>query len=268
VSHKTVAVVVTLSDREELTADEKISLRHVTHYLGHYDKYAVAPDGSTAVPRGFIAKRFARRFFGSALAHGRMMLSEEFYSSFREYDYVLLHHLDALALSDQLMHWCTQGYDYIGAPWLRSPDSPWVDHARVGNGGFSLRRVEAFLRVLRGGRPPKSFMSYWERNIATRRRPLRWTLPMARPVKYLTSAQAHAKRWPDCNSRGNEDFFWSDEASGFDADFRVAPVQAGLEFAFEAAPKLCLELNGGRLPFGAHAWPRYDRSFWEPHLLT
>src|SRR5262245_38603993 len=267
-SRKTVAVVVTLSNREGLTTDEEISLRHLLRYLGHYDKFAVAPEGLTAIPQGFAVKRFDRRFFGSALAHGRMMLSEEFYTAFAEYDYILLHHLDALALSDQLAQWCTKDYDYIGAPWLQCPDSPWVDRARVGNGGFSLRRVQAFLRVLRSGRASKSFVSYWERNIAKRRRPLRWTVPLANSVKYLTSARSHAQRWPDCNSRGNEDYFWSDEAKRFDAAFRVAPFEAGLEFAFEASPQLCLELNGGRLPFGCHAWPRYDRHFSEPYLLV
>src|SRR5881628_2487165 len=113
-SRKTVAVVVTLSDREGLTPDEQISLRHLLRYLGHYDKFAVAPEGTTAIPPGFSAKRFNRCFFGSALAHGRMMLSEEFYTAFAEYDYVLLHHLDALTLSDQLAQWCTKEYDYIG----------------------------------------------------------------------------------------------------------------------------------------------------------
>jgi hypothetical protein len=33
------------------------------------------------------------------------------------------------------------------------------------------------------------------------------------------------------------------------------------------APRLCFELNGRKLPFGCHAWQRYDRGFWEPYLL-
>jgi hypothetical protein len=41
-----------------------------------------------------------------------------------------------------------------------------------------------------------------------------------------------------------------------------------LRFAFEAAPRQCLEMNQGRLPFGCHAWGRYDREFWTPHLLA
>jgi hypothetical protein len=30
----------------------------------------------------------------------------------------------------------------------------------------------------------------------------------------------------------------------------------------------CFELVGGRLPFGFHAWARYDRKFLEPCLFT
>ena len=264
---KTVAVVATLSDRDALTADEEISLRHLVHHLGHYDKFAVAPDGLTAIPTGFGAKRFPRRFFGSAAAHCRLMLSEEFYTAFAEYEYILLYHLDALVLSDRLAEWCAKDYDYIGAPWVTSPDSPWVDRPRVGNGGFSLRRVEAFLRVLRQGRASAPFAGYWERLVKTRPRAA-WGLPVAKGVKYLTSARKHARRWPECNPFGNEDYFWSDEASRFDPTFRVAPFEAGLQFGFEVAPRLCLELNKGQLPFGCHAWPRYDRQFWAPYLLT
>ncbi len=66
----------------------------------------------------------------------------------------------------------------------------------------------------------------------------------------------------------NEDRFWSDRARLFDPGFRIAPVATALSFAFERAPRHCYAANGGRLPFGCHAWPRWDRAFWEPHLLA
>src|SRR5690606_7208876 len=43
VPQKLVAVVVPASDRAELTADEEISLRHLLHFLGDYDRYLVLP---------------------------------------------------------------------------------------------------------------------------------------------------------------------------------------------------------------------------------
>ncbi|MBS1214713.1 MAG: uncharacterized protein H6R26_3330, partial [Proteobacteria bacterium] len=66
----------------------------------------------------------------------------------------------------------------------------------------------------------------------------------------------------------NEDHFWSDDAVRYVPGFKVASFETGLRFSFEVAPRLCFEMNGGRLPFGCHAWQKHDRTFWEPYLLT
>ena len=50
--------------------------------------------------------------------------------------------------SDDLLQWCEAGWDYIGAPWLPCRDSEWVKEPAVGNGGFTLMKVESCLRVL------------------------------------------------------------------------------------------------------------------------
>ncbi len=44
------------------------------------------------------------------------------------------------------------------------------------------------------------------------------------------------------------------------------PVPAG----FTIATSICdrYNRNGGKLPFGCHAWPRWDRAFWEPYLIA
>jgi hypothetical protein len=65
----------------------------------------------------------------------------------------------------------------------------------------------------------------------------------------------------------HEDFFWAYEARKVVRDFCVPGPREGLEFSFELAPRYCFAMNFGRLPFGCHAWFRYDREFWEPYLL-
>jgi hypothetical protein len=60
----------------------------------------------------------------------------------------------------------------------------------------------------------------------------------------------------------NEDVFWAIEATKFDPSFQVAPARDALPFAFEASPRWSLEQTKGKLPFGCHAWARYDRDFW------
>ncbi len=263
---RTVAVAVTLSDREGLTADEQISLRHLLHHLGRHDRYFVAPPGLPLPHPEFGVKRFPRRFFGSAAANGRLLLSAEFYRAFEAYEYILLYQLDALVFEDSLLEWCATGLDYVGAPYLPCDDSPWVRVPRVGNGGFSLRKVESFLRVLSSPRRYETPAEYWRRFAASRPAPGRWLHAWRRPLKRLRAFSG--VRWMTRRWRSNEDLFWSDEAVRFDPAFRVASVEQGLRFAFEVAPRRCFELNGRRLPFGCHAWPRYDRAFWEPYLLT
>ena len=41
------AIAVPLSLRETLLPEEEISLRHLSHYLGDYDAFFIAPRGST-----------------------------------------------------------------------------------------------------------------------------------------------------------------------------------------------------------------------------
>ena len=61
----------------------------------------------------------------------------------------------------------------------------------------------------------------------------------------------------------NEDKFFSFHNSAF---FRVAPVSVALTFAFERQVRQSFELNGRKLPFGCHAWERYDYDFWQPYI--
>ena len=61
----------------------------------------------------------------------------------------------------------------------------------------------------------------------------------------------------------NEDKFFAFSNSTI---FKIAPVSVALRFAFERQVKKCFELNDFRLPFGCHAWERYDYDFWRPYI--
>lgn len=266
-SPTTVAVVVPLSLRPTLTPDEEVSYRHIVHYLGRYDKFMIAPRSLWVKFPEFRIIRFDDRFFGSGEAHTRLMLSPRFYETFHEYQYILLCHLDALPLSDRLIEWCAKGYDYVGAPWIRCDDLSFLDVPRVGCGGFSLRKISGFLKVMYSPEFEIDPREYWHRFRETRS--LAWRLGNY-PRKYLkrfhyfNNARRYLARWHG----KNEDLFWADEAAKYHPGFRIPSVEVALDFAFEAAPRICFEMNGGKLPFGCHAWPRYDRAFWEPYLLN
>jgi hypothetical protein len=263
-----VAVAFSLSHRTSYTPEEEHAFRHGRHYLGRYDKFVVVPESHRAAYPGLMVKRFPDRFFGSARAHASLLLSRRFYRAFLPYDFVLVHHLDALVFSDQLAEWCAAGYDYIGAPWLISPDTPHITEQKVGNGGLSLRRVRSFLRVLESRQYFIDPDDYWKRYAARTRGLVRL---LNRPRKYLkrllplNDVRWHI-RWA---LRGDvhEDRFWSEYATHYDAAFRIAPVDVAMRFAFEAEPRKCFERIGRHMPFGAHRWQMFDRAFYEPYLL-
>lgn len=61
----------------------------------------------------------------------------------------------------------------------------------------------------------------------------------------------------------NEDLFFS---SIIDENFKIAPKEIALQFAFERQVRKCFALNHNQLPFGCHAWARYDLKFWKPYI--
>ena len=61
----------------------------------------------------------------------------------------------------------------------------------------------------------------------------------------------------------NEDLIFS---TIVDERFQIAPVEIALQFAFERQVRECYKLNHEQLPFGCHAWERYDFDFWRPYI--
>ncbi|MEO5917521.1 MAG: DUF5672 family protein [Luteolibacter sp.] len=270
---KKVVILIPMSTRAELTPEEEISMRQILHYFGRYEKFLIVPEGMEISFEGFGVMHFPRRFFGSAANHGRMLNTPEFYRHFEDYEFIFFHHLDALAFSDQLEEWCDSDVDYIGPPWINCPDSPWVDRPRVGNGGFTLLRTQKALEALRS-RHLAEPATFWLDLFSYRATPqladklerIKGIFPLSIVAKRLLKEWSETED-PSPNNRNN-DIFWSDLAAYYLPDFKVASVEEGLRFAFEVSPRICLELNGGKMPFGCHAWARYDRAFWEPFIVT
>ncbi|HEY3039012.1 MAG TPA: DUF5672 family protein [Pyrinomonadaceae bacterium] len=270
---KRVAVVVPIH-KEGLTGDERISISHLMHFLGVYDKYIVSPDNLNVSLPDFEVKRFGPEFFLNTLTYSALLLSRDFYQTFGEYEFILVYQLDALVFSDQLLEWCERGWDYIGAPWIKSREADFVEESRVGNGGFSLRRVASFLRVIDSPGfhlELDRYQSAFNRDIGTKEDAQASGIRerIARRLRFFENREAVAK---DIARRAktfgmNEDYFWSFKAVKYYPDFKIATVEDGLRFAFEVRPRQCYELNNRQLPFGCHAWNKYDPNFWKPFLL-
>lgn len=221
-----VAVVVPMY-KEELAWFERISLKRAVRVLGRYPICFLAPEGLDIeyehVLGNCFTVRFAKEFFGSVQGYNKLMMSRRFYRRFLEYDYILIHQLDAFVFSDQLEYFCQMKYDYIGAPWVLTgvkwiQGKPVVLH--VGNGGFSLRNPRACCNLLERYSEAKG----------------NWT--------------------------SNEDSFFSYYGGREKSGFRVAPIDVAYRFSFEVHAMRGFRKNGGVLSFGCHGWNIYSADFY------
>lgn len=61
----------------------------------------------------------------------------------------------------------------------------------------------------------------------------------------------------------NEDLFFSLHRAN---DYRVAPVKVALAFSIESKVERCFRMNKREIPFGCHAWEKYNYYFWKPYI--
>lgn len=274
---KRLVAVVTPIVQFPLTPEEDISLRHLRRYLGGFDRYVI---GQKSLPKelsDFAVREFPQRYFSDRFGYNRLLLQQEFYRAFADYEYILIYQLDCLVFGNNLEEWCGRNWDYVGAPWLKDTEDASKGFSAVGNGGFSLRRVRSAVAVLKSKRlveDPEVLGSQAARarflyEGVVGRRTLRRIFVKAKSLLHRYGYHNNV-RWlvrQLAGSKYHEDYFWAFHASKFLKEFCIpAPVDA-LNFSFEMAPRYCLEMNSGRLPFGCHAWSKYDREFWEPFLL-
>ena len=204
----------------------------------------IAPEGinkefyNSSFP-GIEFDHYPPDFFNSIEGYNYLLLSADFYKGYSNYEFILIHQADAILLADDLDHWCAQGYDYIGAPWPAGlevklsrgeclPADLVTLRAYVGNGGLSLRRTSAILKLLED---------------------------------YEKELQDYCKYGFEGFVGRNEDVFFSciGQLSKY---FAIPdPVTASL-FSTEYPPDYYLKYNGGRPPMGGHAWAKFNPAFW------
>ena len=168
---KDIVVVIPIY-KATLTKYEEMSLNQCVKVLADYPLVVVKPvslDINALLLRYSLLKveNFSNSCFADLRAYNKLVLEEDFYQRFANYQYMLIFQLDAYVFRDELLDWARQGYDYIGAPWLpeqmegkmgnskcillkrffyRLIGSPKLRRWKyftyeVGNGGFSLRNV-------------------------------------------------------------------------------------------------------------------------------
>jgi hypothetical protein len=262
--HTEKAAVIVPVYKTELSNYEKISLRQCRKVLSGHPIIAVAPHDLDLSP---LRKEiefsqivtFDKVFFQDIDGYNRLMLSPEFYSKFLPFEFILIYQLDAFVFRDELLKWCTSGYDYIGAPWpkrLEEPDfvkafktkaitfyhqwnntmeeglpSPRQFDNQVGNGGFSLRRVRKFHRI---------------------------ALEMHEKIQQYHLRSEH---------QFHEDVFWSIEVNRKLRRLKIPEYKTAYRFSIENNPERGVRFNNGELPFGCHSWD-HNLDFWAPYIAA
>lgn len=223
------AVVTPLYRRP--THGENLSLELTRRVLSAYHHYLIIPESLVFEPGSQRVIRLPDFWFSSIKSYAALMVDNLFYSLFNEYDYILLCQPDCLLFADRLAAFCGLGLDYVAPLILGRRDGSWPDRDIVGVGGFSLRRVGAFLRVL----------------------------DLLQKPRFLSEAVALDGR---IQRNGAEDMFWSLSACQVDPGFSVASAEVALAFGFEGDPRRSIRRAGGRQPFGCHHWNRLPYFLW------
>ena len=250
-----IAIVVPIY-KLPLSSDDKICLNQLFKVMIGYDIFAIYPESldMTEVCREYplmIKHQMENFHFSSLISYYNLVLSSRFYDAFSSYKYILINQLDTYIFSDELCKWTNFGFDYVGAPFVPDKDKYWSclrrlwcklnfalhryrgtdpHHSQwyqVGNGGLCLRKVSKFQEITQ---------------------------------KYRQQIEIDLSDEKDFYP---EDLWLSFELKGNDK-LKKPDWKTALQFSIECSPQKCIDMIGGKLPFGTHAWTLdRHRPFWQ-----
>ena len=195
--------------------------------------------------------------------YNKMKIDIEFYQIFKKYEFLLTYELDAYVFEDHLEYWTSQGFDFIGAPFVELIDQK-LTLISVGNSGFSLRNIQTSLQCLEDLQNVRNTAS-----LVSKYRLCKIVKIIAYFEKYFTNRFFTKIRIISAFLPGiciHEDIFWTKYIPRLFANYHVAPLNESLSFSFERFPDLCYVSNKFKLPFGCHAWPKYGIEFWRKYI--
>ena len=269
---KLVSVVIPIY-KKELNDFEYTSLRQCCKLLKHYSLVLVCPDNLdtsnyekvfNAFELETIKERFSDDFFTGIAAYNRLLLSKEFYQRFINSTYILIYQLDAYVFRDELKMWCEKSYDYIGAPLVGLYEEKVYHSAmslRVGNGGFSLRRVQTYLDFFNADKNVFNVKQIVKRISFWKKPYTRIFVLIFMFFGWRNKPKSLALRW-----KYNEDDFWSGLLENSQYKLNKPNPDEALAFAFERFPSAMYQ-HTKHLPFGCHAWEKYEYDeFWVEYI--
>ena len=212
--------------------EDIFSLKRLSQLAQGENIFWVAPDNldlSAYKDYHWKEERFQNKYFKNVDGYTKLLLSQEFYQRFIDYDYMLICQTDALLLQPvrKIYEFIELSYDYYGAPWPEGTISyqysfrglslvKWFMKQKVcyvGNGGFSLRNIE-------------------------------------RTIALLKEKKKYTRIW-----NSGEDQFFAYHGQCNQVGFRLAPLEVAEKFALEQNART--KMMNGFVPIGVHAWTKY-----------
>ncbi len=251
------------------TSNELISFKRCFEVLNEFQIFVVTHNEiDLKIYNNFVnsfeIKIVPKKWLSSISEYNKMKINIDFYNLFNNYVYLLTYELDAYVFTNQLDKWVEKKFDYIGAPFVASQNEI-LNITGVGNSGFSLRNIHKCIYILNklkfyikiANYIDKLYLSIFIKTITYFEKYLKIKL-----FYKLRLVYAYSK-----NNYLHEDIFWSYYIPNLFSDFVIADTKSAIEFAFEKYPKELFSLNNEILPFGCHAWNKYDSIFWKNHII-
>lgn len=250
----------------QLSLFESISLQQAFAILAQHDIFFVIPEHLQDNFETFeyvadgraSSVTFDSAFFENIDGYNRLLKYPGFYRAFAGYEFMLIHQLDAFVFRDELLAWCQKGYDHVGAPLFQGHEKATASGELVGqgNGGFCLKNIKACYEVVSKFKKLR-FTRLFETKAPN------FFIAVLRYVKhqmlYIYS------RYP-LQPIINEDLFWAEVVPENFPGFKVPSPQEAMKFSFEINPEILLAINNDQLPFGCHAWWKYNLPFWREYI--
>jgi len=243
--------------KSEPNGSETLSLKQCLRILHKYPVIFIAPEDldtkcyeaiCSEFDVSFASRNFERHFFRSIAGYNQLMLSPEFYKSFMGFRYMLVYQLDAYVFKDELSEWCGKNYDFIGAP-----------HLPHTNGRGEIQFLKGYVKVLHAANwllgTKRELCNVGNGGLSLRKvRKCYWLVKLLR------------KKVGGWGSNNEDGFFkyWGNICYPF---FRLPADAVALRFSVEQFPGESLIKLGGELPFGCHAFEKYEWDTWKPYII-
>lgn len=262
------AVILIIAHKNSLTVSEQSSLIQCYKILSNYRIVLICPKNlniqhyKKLVPEieiDFINPKWQSNY----RMFNRLKINPLLYKRYKEYKYILFYELDAWVFKDELAYWCNQGYDYIGAPWYDGYSTANEESAfvGVGNGGFSLRKTKSHLKALYTFSYIVSPKMLFDNLINSNK------LTIRKIVSFIFDLTIRNNTFYLFNkSQLNEDSYWCFIIAKKFNWFKIPGEEIASKFSTELNSKMLYFKNNKQLPFGCHAWEKYDSEFWSNYI--